>query len=211
MRLKTDERRQAIIEVAIQVFREVGFERASMTMISRRLGGSKGTIYGYFQSKEELFEVAMRMAVEGRGDQIMGLLDPDAEDLRGMLERFGSAYLRFILSGEVLPITRTAVAEGAGSSLGAHLFELGPGRALMLFTKFFADQIERGRIRSSSPTLVSRQFKALLEAGFLEEALYGASFRSDVDAAVASSVDTFLRAFATRERRKTQVPSDAVA
>ena len=58
MRVRTDQRRQAIIDVALDVFREHGFERASMTMIAGRLGGSKGTLYGYFQSKEELFERA---------------------------------------------------------------------------------------------------------------------------------------------------------
>ena len=197
MRVKTEDRRQAIIEAAIELFRQVGFQRASMDMISRRLGGSKGTLYGYFQSKEELFEAAMRVAVEGPGDQIMGLLDPDIKDMRGMLERFGKAYLDFILGEEVLAITRTAVSEGANSPLGAHLFDQGPGRAIAVFTKFFASQMERGRLRPAPPLTASLQFKSLIEAGFLEEALYGASFRIKRREAVAAAVDTFLRAYAT--------------
>ena len=84
MRVRTEDRRQAIIDVALQVFREVGFERASMALISRRLGGSKGTLYGYFRSKEELFETTMKVACEGPGDQIMNLLDPCSNDLRGV-------------------------------------------------------------------------------------------------------------------------------
>ncbi len=197
MRVKTEDRRQAIIEVATALFREVGFERATMAMISRRLGGSKGTLYGYFQSKEELFEVAMSAAVEGPGDQIMGLLNPAADDLQRVLERFGNAYLGFILGNDVLAITRTAVAEGAKSPLGAHLFAQGPGRAIAAFTQFFAVLMKRGRLRVAPALTVSLQFKSLIEAGFLEEALYGADFQVRRREAVAAAVDTFLRAYGT--------------
>ena len=62
MRVRTEDRRQAIVSVALETFREVGFERTSMAMIARKLGGSKGTLDGYFQSKEELFETAMKAA-----------------------------------------------------------------------------------------------------------------------------------------------------
>ena len=196
MRVKTEDRRQAIIDVAIEVFREVGYQRASMDTISRRLGGSKATLYGYFQSKEELFETAMRAAVEGPGDQIMGLLDPVAADMRSMLERFGKAYLDFILGEEVLAITRTAVSEGAVSPLGAHLFAQGPGRAIAPFKAFFTTQMELGRLRTASSLSISLHFKSLIEAGFLEEALYGASFRVKRREAVAAAVDVFLRAYA---------------
>ncbi len=195
MRVRTDDRRQAIIEIAVELFREVGFERATMAMISQRLGGSKGTLYGYFQSKEDLFEAAMTSAVEGPGDKIMNLLDPQADDLHEMLERFANAYLGFILGSDVLAITRTAVAESANSPLGAHLFALGPGRAITAFTQFFTLLIDQGRLRAASPLTASIQFKGLVEAGFLEEALYGADFQVKRRKAVTAAIDTFLRAY----------------
>ena len=197
VRVRTEDRRQAIIDVAIEVFREVGFERASMATISRRLGGSKGTLYGYFQSKEELFETAMKAASEGRGDAVMRLLDPYSDDLRGVLERFAQAYLDFILGDDVLSITRTAIAEGASSPLGAHLFEQGPGRAVVRLTNYIESQIERGRLRKAPPLTIALQLKGLIEAGFLEEALYGAEPLRTRQDAVTDAVDTFLRASST--------------
>ncbi len=197
VRVKTEDRRQAIIEVAMELFREVGYERASMALISRRLGGSKGTLYGYFESKEELFEAAMRTAVEGPGDQIMGLLDPEIDDLRKVLTTFARAYLDFILGEEVLSITRTAVADGAGLPLGTHLFDQGPGRAITLFLKFFEEQIKRGRLRAGRPVILSLHFKSLIESGFLEEALYGTRFRLKRQEAAKAAVDAFLRAYAS--------------
>ena len=186
--------KQAILEAALGVFRDVGFERASMAMISRRLGGSKGTLYGYFKSKEELFEAAMKAASEGPGDQIMDLLNLEAKNVPLMLRRFAKAYLDFITGDEVLSITRTAIHEGASSELGAHLFDQGPGRAVSKMAQFFSAMMKAGRIRKAPPEQVARHFKALVEAGFLEEALFGAPVCAD--SAIKQAVEVFLRAYA---------------
>ncbi len=205
MRVKTDDRKQAIIEAAAEVFREVGFERASMSTISRRLGGSKGTLYGYFRSKEELFEAAMKAAVEAPGDHIMELLDPETNDLRACLERFTTAYLNFILAEDVLAIKRTAASDGFDSSLGPHLFEQGPRRALATLGKFFEKQMQRGQLRKVSATTASLHFKGLIESGFLEEALYGAKPEVAKNQAVADAVDAFLRAYQPAATNGTKV------
>ena len=49
------ERRSAIMDCAEDIFLEEGFQAASMSAIAARLGGSKGTLYNYFESKEELY------------------------------------------------------------------------------------------------------------------------------------------------------------
>ncbi|MGH6965637.1 MAG: TetR/AcrR family transcriptional regulator, partial [Phenylobacterium sp.] len=48
-RLDRDARREAILDVAQEVFLEEGFANASMSTIAARLGGSKGTLYNYFK------------------------------------------------------------------------------------------------------------------------------------------------------------------
>ena len=76
MRVKTDERRNAIIQAATEVFAKVGYERASMAMIADRAGSSKTTLYGYFPSKEELFWGAMTGAMPEQGEKTLQLIDP---------------------------------------------------------------------------------------------------------------------------------------
>ena len=51
---RSDARRRAILDVASEVFLAQGYAAASMSEIATRLGGSKGTLYNYFRSKEEL-------------------------------------------------------------------------------------------------------------------------------------------------------------
>ncbi len=47
--------RDRIIQAAIESFSQTGYDKTKMDDISRRLGLSKGTLYLYFKSKEDLF------------------------------------------------------------------------------------------------------------------------------------------------------------
>ena len=106
MRVKTDERRQSIIDAAIEVFRAEGYERASMSLIAARLGGSKTTLYGYFASKEELFAAAMGEALNRQAEKDIGALDPAEPDVMLALLKFGAAYNRLVTSEDALAVTR---------------------------------------------------------------------------------------------------------
>ena len=203
MRVKTEIRKQSIIEAAIHVFREVGFQRATMELIARRLGGSKRTLYGYFQSKEELFEVAMIAAVNPLGYQINALLNFETEDLRSVLEEFASAYVSFVIGEDVLALARTAISEGTNSFLGAHVFEQGPRRALLHLTNFFTEQKRRGRVCEASPRIMSLHFKALIEAGLFDAALYGAEPELTTREAISMAVEAFIRAYGQTSLRPT--------
>src|ERR1700748_881544 len=65
-----DSRREAILDVATEVFLEVGYSCASMSAIAARVGGSKGTLYNYFKSKEELFEAFVRRSCDRFGEAV---------------------------------------------------------------------------------------------------------------------------------------------
>ena len=47
-------RRQTILTAAAELFSEVGFEAFSMAALGRRAGVVKGTLYLYFESREEV-------------------------------------------------------------------------------------------------------------------------------------------------------------
>jgi TetR/AcrR family transcriptional regulator len=52
-----------LIEAALDVFAERGFSGARLEDIAQRAGVTKGTVYLYFTSKEELFEAAVRQTL----------------------------------------------------------------------------------------------------------------------------------------------------
>src|SRR5450755_4272446 len=58
-----EERPQQILDAALSVFAEHGIAEARLEEIATRAGVSKGTIYLYFPSKEELFREVVRQRV----------------------------------------------------------------------------------------------------------------------------------------------------
>ncbi|MFL6721006.1 MAG: TetR/AcrR family transcriptional regulator [Sphingomonas sp.] len=60
---RADERPREICAAALDVFADKGFAAAKLDDIARRAGVSKGTLYLYFNDKQELFRAVVRAAV----------------------------------------------------------------------------------------------------------------------------------------------------
>ena len=58
--------RQRIIDAAIGVFGEMGYQRATVQDVVRASGLSVGAVYTHFKNKEELFLVACACEVEAQ-------------------------------------------------------------------------------------------------------------------------------------------------
>jgi AcrR family transcriptional regulator len=195
MRIKTDERRKGILDAAGAIFREFGFGRASMAAISAKVGGSKATLYSYFKSKDELFAAVMFEAMEEQGQQVLDLLDPSDPDLRGVLERFGAAYLGMLLGAEALANTRIAIAEAENSKLGARLYDLGPRPFWETVAAYLDMQMSRSALVTAPPPLAALHLQGLLEAGVMEPALFGVEPLLERARGVEAAVDLFLRRY----------------
>lgn len=192
MRVKSDERRQAIKAAAEEVFREIGYERASMSAIAARLGGSKATLYSYFKSKEELFSAVMVEAVGEQADQMMELLRKPSADSRQTLISFGAAYLDLVLSDAAIATLRNGMMEASRQSLGPMIYAQGPGYGWGLISERLEQWHEEGRLHCPDPMLAAMHLKGLLEAGLVEPQAFGVSHAVDRAKAPAAAVDVFL-------------------
>lgn len=90
-----EERPRQILEAALQVFGEQGLAGARIDDIADRAGISKGTVYLYFASKDELFREVLRDAFVGMLESVSELESTAdaAHDLRTFCTTF-FAYLR---------------------------------------------------------------------------------------------------------------------
>lgn len=70
-----EERPQQILHAAIDVFGEHGIAAAKLEDIASRAGVSKGTIYLYFESKEDLFREVVRQVLVPRMQEVERALD----------------------------------------------------------------------------------------------------------------------------------------
>jgi AcrR family transcriptional regulator len=62
-RLPPEERREEILEAALAVFSELSFDRATLKDVADRAGVTKGAVYHYFDSKEQLFIALLRQRI----------------------------------------------------------------------------------------------------------------------------------------------------
>lgn len=71
-----EEARNRIIAESTQLFLEQGYKKTKMTDIARKLGVSKGAIYQYFNSKEELLIEAIKNSENFRKSSLFYELTP---------------------------------------------------------------------------------------------------------------------------------------
>ncbi len=198
MKTKTEAKRQAILQAAAEVFREVGFERASMSEIRSRIGGSKATLYNYFPSKEKLFFEVMYQATELALVQITATLDSEAQDVKQELLRFGQKLLPTLYSPEAIALRRLAIAESGHSQIGKVVFE---GATLPMekrVAEFLRGAMKRGTLRSADAKIAAMQLFSLLESELLQRVLLGVEVSLKPEALRASvrrAVETFLSGY----------------
>lgn len=172
MKKKTEAKRQAIVDIAANVFGEMGFERASMSEICRRVGGSKATIYNYFPSKELLFFEVMHQANQSQFITIHDMLNQSADDVGEALRRFGEALLPFIYSPGIMALRRLAVTSSVSAELGRTCFELGPKRSMDEISEFLRSAIERGQMRPCDPAVATYHLRGLLESELVDSLIF---------------------------------------
>jgi AcrR family transcriptional regulator len=168
MKVRTEARREAIVEAATKLFRELGYERASMNELAKRLGGSKATLYGYFPSKEELFSAVVRAAANAHlSDAIRRLQAPLAgqTDLQSLLQHFGECMLQVVTNDTVaIAVYRMVVAEAGRSEVGQLFYQAGPNESVVAVATVLDAAMARGELRQSDPTVAAQHFLALLTA-----------------------------------------------
>lgn len=197
MRVKTDEKRDEILAVAAEVFREQGYERASMAAISTRLGGSKSTLYGYFESKADLFVEVMLDAGRREIGDAMADLTLTRGDLLSTLVHFSERYVDFVISDRAITLHRTVIGESSRSDIGQRFFETGPRQAYERVEAFLEEAMNAGLLRRASAERAAHHFLGLVHAETLLPTLYGVPpTRRQSRAMVRDAVDVFLAAYA---------------
>lgn len=168
MRVMTDARRDAIVEAAAKLFEEVGYEAASMSELSKRLGGSKSTLYRYFPAKEDLVIAVVRTFATAHMADAVAELEASIEvgcGLREALLRFGSQALKVVANdSRARSIHRVIVAAAGRSNVGELFAAAGPSQMLSKLAQLIEASATRGEIRQVDAPLAASQFMALLNA-----------------------------------------------
>ncbi|MGB9095568.1 TetR/AcrR family transcriptional regulator [Erwinia sp.] len=199
MRTLTEEKRQAIIVSASQLFQDVGYERASMNEVAKRAGGSKATLYNYFASKEELFETVVRHhSTRFLTEAARQLVAEEhrEQNLEQRLIQFGEGMLK-VLGGDnqAMQIYRVVVGEAGHSDIGNLFLDSGIRESMSTLAQVMSEAMSKGELIEADPMLRAQQFTSLIKSeidGFLLQREIPQLTSEQITVMVVKGVQVFL-------------------
>jgi AcrR family transcriptional regulator len=195
-----EQRRMDIMEAALQVFGEKGYQKAKIEDIAVRAGIAHGTVYRYFPSK---FALATELiGVRGATFFLESLLednsfqDPDPTEL---LQTIVQKYFGNL--EERLPLMRFRIAEGVSHpDLGRNYYRILLHRLIMDLDRFVREYQKKGALKAGDSFIYGHIFYGMLFSFlYCQELLLGKETTNlDLQKIIPQIVDVFLHGVATR-------------
>ena len=140
-----------IVAAALQLFSDRGFAATRLDDVATVAGVSKGTVYLYFESKEQLFEAVVREAVApniARAEALVDAFEGPTPDLLRALFTFVGEVLETPLTG----VMKLIVAESGNFPQLARMYaDLVLRRAFALMRRILERGVARGEFRPLDP------------------------------------------------------------
>jgi AcrR family transcriptional regulator len=191
-------KRRQIMDGARTVFLSTGFDGASMNDVARAAGVSKGTLYAYFNSKEELFQAIIRGEHAQAAERVCNF-PPHCGDVRRMLTDFGERLLGRMTEPGTLALARVVVAAAEKfPNVGRAFYEAGPLYGATRLAEELRGLEKAGLLRVPDPERAAWQFVDLCQSYVYKRLLFGvveSVSREDIEASVSAGVDVFLKAY----------------
>ncbi len=191
-------KRRQVIDGARAVFLNAGFDGASMNDIARAAGVSKGTLYAYFDSKEQLFEALIREDREQQAERLC-VFPREGGDPDALLREFGRRLVEMIMRPDTVAQVRVVIAATAKfPQLGRAFYEAGPRYGVQRLAAQLDAFAKAGALEIVDAELAARQFISLCCSDWHKQVLFGVVDTvppSDISAAVDAAVEVFLKAY----------------
>ena len=167
MKVRTETRRNAILLAAVELFKEKGYERASMN----RAGSPAGRLEGDALRLLPVQGGTLRGGGQGGGDgarlsEAIAEISGDAGEhvgLEELLIRFGERMMVILTNdASALAVYRMVVGEAGHSVVGQLFDESGPAQLGEAVAALFARAIERGELRRADPKVLAAHFTSLV-------------------------------------------------
>jgi AcrR family transcriptional regulator len=100
-----------IIDAALEVFAETGFAAAKLDDVARRAGVSKGALYLYFETKEDIFRAVARAAVAAHLDAIESSVEASEGPFAELAPKLLSHAAGMMSGGRVPAMARMVIGE----------------------------------------------------------------------------------------------------
>lgn len=135
------DKRDKILNVAVQEFASCGFENANINTIAKKAGVSVGSLYKYFDTKSDLFLTSINYGIETLETLLSDVVASDV-DIMEKLERILRAAIEFSRTNDVMIKLYNEFTTESNAELGERLVE----KMEALTAQTYKDAIIQGQV-----------------------------------------------------------------
>jgi AcrR family transcriptional regulator len=141
-----------IVGAALAVFAEKGFASARTEDIAARAGISKGALYLYFPTKEDLFRAVVRDAVVPNVEAFQARIAGSDEPFAAQLRMFLPSFAELVAHSQLGAVAKMVIGEsGNFPELARVWYENVMSRAIGMLSALIIRGQERGEVRPGDP------------------------------------------------------------
>jgi AcrR family transcriptional regulator len=194
-------KRRQIMDGARAVFLTQGFDAASMGEIARAAGVSKGTLYVYFENKEQLFEATVHEQCQTQAEGLFDL-DPTDGDVEAVLTRLGVGLVNFLCQpGKASPLRTVIAIADRMPEIGKQFYEAGPACGISTLASYIQRQVDAGTLAVEDCEVAAAQFIDACQSTLFKPVLFNFAPPPPlerIEHVVRIAVRTFLAAYRPR-------------
>jgi TetR/AcrR family transcriptional regulator, mexJK operon transcriptional repressor len=192
---------EKILQAALAVFLDVGFERANLEKVAAQAGVTKPTVYSHFGSKVGL----LKAVAQQQAQQVITQFSPSLKstgNVRRDLTGFAKSFLSNMLGPDAMRVHRFAIVEAmTHPELVAPLLSAGPQKLDEVLQAYLEAETKSKRLRCANPLLAAKQLIGLLIGmDFLTIVVsQDVPSEAEIKKRIASAIDVFLNTYAASE------------
>ncbi|HNP63677.1 MAG TPA: TetR/AcrR family transcriptional regulator [Woeseiaceae bacterium] len=189
---RKEDRPREIADAAFDAFAEKGYASTRVEEVATRAGVSKGLLYLYFKTKEELFKAVVKNVVVRRVDALIALVDKTEQSSEAFIRGPASRFLKDVPDSPVAVIIRLLISEGPRHpDLLEYYYRNVVSKGLAAVQRIIQRGIERGEFRPSAVDDLPHLFLAPVMMSVVWRSLFGK--RSlDTDKLIDTQIELLL-------------------
>lgn len=193
---RKDDRPGELISAALDLFAEKGFAATKLSDVAARAGVAKGTVYRYFDTKEDLFRAVVRDALSVNLKAFEHVAEGADAPLAVVLPKLLTHAVTQVGDSRLPAILRMVIADSRTlPDLAVIWHDEVVAQALGLLTGLIAAAQKRGEVREGDPALYAFSLIGPFVTGLLFREVFGQEglFSPDLAKLVSQHVETILR------------------
>jgi len=200
---RKDDRPAEIAEAALTTFAEKGYAATRVDDVAKRAGVSKGLLYLYFKTKEELFKAVIRDFVAPKVTELSNVVDKSELSAEEFIRGPFLTMLKSLPDSPVRVVVRLMYAEGhKHPDLVAFYWGNVVAPAIEMMKTLLTKGVANGEFRHSAVNDFPQLLVSPVIFSLVWNQVFGAHQRLDTDRLIETHIEAMLNHIAASANRE---------